>query len=687
MPEKRREFFPLPFIRMPPAPLNSNSRRSWQRAASLAACTDVFNKLAASVNFLYSRTHHAHPSTLPHLTHIHQTQYQQQQGLDFSTAFSAQTLAGVGSLLEAAWQFVDRRDNCDSSDWPPDADSHTFTEHSQAQPDSLFNYRTHAQALPVVVDRLSLPSSASSVDMLGALTPAMRELYSDPRNILRTDPPIELPKAANYASSHEYVKLLQTLRVKDMLGATLTPKAVNGFHSTEKSGGKLRLILNAKPANALFTAPPKTTLPNPGIVAQLLHAQPSQIFTCKTDMSNFFYQFRLPDAYLPFFALPPVRARTIGFGAEYGDDTVIYPCLNRLPMGWSHSVTIAQDAHRHLVYSSGLLSPSDEITVGGDTLLTRTRHCIYIDDLVLISSDPTHIAGLQRDYIDLAQRHGFPVNADKTVLPTSRPTDVLGVQLDGLNGTYGVSLLKLGKLVSQTEHIVRRGWASGDEVESLIGSWTWAMLVRRPTLAVFSAVYRFIRTASYRVFNLWPSVAAELRAVVGLAPLMFVDLRTGFFDRVVASDASMSGLGVVAAPMDEQTQAQTSRATGVEPALANMHVNDQPITVALRARWYSVVSARWHTPLPHINVGELHATLTAVKWVSSHAFSHGRRLLLFSDSTTVVGALHKGRSSAFTVLSLVRSISAILLMFNVRLCIVWLPSAANPADGPSRSQH
>ena len=293
---------------------------------------------------------------------------------------------------------------------------------------------------------------------------------------------------------------------------------------------------------------------------------PQTSLVCKVDSSNYFYQFRLPSAYLPFFALPSVRAGDIGFGQDYGDDTMIYPCLNRLPMGWSHSVAIAQDAHTHMVHSSGLLSTRDEIKVGNDMNLDRTRHCIYIDDLVLISTDQHHIADLQRRYIALAQHRGFPINHDKTVWPTERPTDVLGVQLDGLNGTYGLSRQKLSRLITETRAIVRRGWASGDEMEVLIGSWTWAMLTKRATLAVFSAVYRFIRTAQYRVFSVWPSVAFELNAVIGLAPLLTADLNAGFFDRVLASDASMEGLGVVATPLAAQVQAFTSAMTGVEPA-------------------------------------------------------------------------------------------------------------------------
>ena len=39
--------------------------------------------------------------------------------------------------------------------------------------------------------------------------------------------------------------------------------------------------------------------------------------------------------------------------------------------------------------------------------------------------------------------------------------------------------------------------------------------------------------------------------MMDLSPLMFVETSVGWFDRVVATDASTEGMGVVAAPLDE----------------------------------------------------------------------------------------------------------------------------------------
>jgi hypothetical protein len=69
----------------------------------------------------------------------------------------------------------------------------------------------------------------------------------------------------------------------------------------------------------------------------------------------------------------------------------------------------------------------------------------------------------------------------------------------------------------------------------------------------------------------------------------------------------------------------------------------------------------------------------------SYRRSVARRLLVVSDSSTVVGAVRKGRSSSFQLLLRLRSLAAMLLASGVQLRVEWCPSKLNPADEPSRN--
>ena len=100
-------------------------------------------------------------------------------------------------------------------------------------------------------------------------------------------------------------------------------------------------------------------------------------------------------------------------------------------------------------------------------------------------------------------------------------------------------------------------------------------------------------------------------------------------------------------------------------------------------RWSTIVAARWRRA-DHINVLELRALHTAVKWVLSHPHSTGNRVRALCDSTVVIGAVRKGRSSSRPLLRRLRALSAWVMGGGLRLELGWVPSAYNPADEPSR---
>jgi len=58
---------------------------------------------------------------------------------------------------------------------------------------------------------------------------------------------------------------------------------------------------------------------------------------------------------------------------------------------------------------------------------------------------------------------------------------------------------------------------------------------------------------------------------------------------------------------------------------------------------------------------------------------------LIMDNTVVVGGLTKGRSKSHDVLVQLRFLAVYALVYKVRLLVVYIPSASNPADEPSRA--
>ena len=88
------------------------------------------------------------------------------------------------------------------------------------------------------------------------------------------------------------------------------------------------------------------------------------------------------------------------------------------------------------------------------------------------------------------------------------------------------------------------------EVEKLLGHASFVALLRRESLAVFASAYAFIRSRYAKRCILWPSVARELTLSANLLPPIFQDMRAGWSEDVIATDASEWGLGAVIGRFD-----------------------------------------------------------------------------------------------------------------------------------------
>ena len=165
-----------------------------------------------------------------------------------------------------------------------------------------------------------------------------------------------------------------------------------------------------------------------------------------------------------------------------------------------------------------------------------------------------------------------------------------------------------------------------------------------------------------------------------------------WFSRVVATDASEWGLGVVASSTSVPEMVSLMRLAGQLPD--ESREAPEVVKFAESRRWATIVGTPWRfkelllgssQDPDHINIGELRAFTTGIRWVLSHPSAMGSRVVLLSDSTVVVGAASKGRSSSFQVLRCLRRSAALMLAGGLRVFVAWIPSESNPADGPSRA--
>ena len=588
----------------------------------------------------------------------------------------------------------------------------------------------------LVAERVSLPSQAGTADLLGLLPEPEQRKYNSESNMLfdpvndpldakekRSKPPV----TRLHGTQEEWVKLVKRMDALGMLDFTTKPKAVCGVFGVPKDGGaSIRLIIDARPANLLFKTPPKVSLPTPDVLARMRASPGAPFFTAKADVDNFYHRLRCPQWLRPYFALPVVRAGEVSaaVASRFGADALVHPMCTTLPMGWSHSVYVAQCAHEWLLDRATSLAAADRLgcsRFNGDWFLrgSRVLHSVYIDDLALFSLCKDELSRVLAQYVSVACAHGLAVKQSKVCEPTCAAVEVLGLEVCGASHTIALAAAKLDALCTQTKRLVSefqrrtprvvgRESAGGEgdigagvpctglKLAHLIGRWTWAMLVNRPTLSVFSAVYRYVEVAGARRFALWPAAALELAVVAALAPLLVVRLSAPDYPSFIATDASERGQGVVVftprtdnvvlvAPARAQQphKAENKQDPSVESIEARSQQPDAVCVPVDRAPWVPIVSSRWGRE-EHINVLELRALHTAVRWVLSHARSTGSRVSVLSDSTVVIGVVRKGRSSSRALLRRMRCMSAWVPGGCLQLDVQLVASEFNPADRPSR---
>jgi hypothetical protein len=543
-------------------------------------------------------------------------------------------------------------------------------------------------ARPLVASKVSLPAEAGTADLMALLPPELRSAYADAPALLRPPgaAPVRQTRPRVFGTQLEYLSLLRRMRASGMVGFIAQPKVVNGVFCVPKGTDELRLIIDARPANAAFVDPPRVALPTPDVLARLRVPEGLSFFTAKADLDNYYHRLRLPPALVPYFALPPVLAADIGLVSDRADG-LLYPCCLTLPMGWSHSVYLAQAAHEHLLNTSTPLQPADRIFPhSADFQLSRSRHLVYIDDVCMFGPDPVQLASWQQSYLEAAARAGVPAKTVKVVSPRSGPVEVLGLEMDGNRGTLGLSPARLELLARDTLAVLAAGSSDGVSMRALVGRWLWAALPRRPALSVLSSVFRFCDVIGRRTFSLWPSVRAELSLLVRLRPLLAASLRDSWFEHALATDASDTGQGVVSTSIPVDQLRRLSSLSGVSPAQMDDAARALNAKLVAGPRWGTLVSSRWSRS-EHVNVLEARALSTAVRWAISRTTPStcvGRNVLVFVDSAVVLSAATKGRSSSPLLLRRLRQLAALLLAAGTRLNLVWVPSAANPADGPSR---
>lgn len=693
LPVVPRQLFPVPLVAFASRPSNARSgalRQRWRRNVRVWSCV---NRVVCALNSLYN------PVFDPSIARRFKWGAAAASVRDiwnrviasplFSLLLPPPSLEGDRAALSALAGGWEAGYECGGGSACVVSNSEFLTD-KVSLPAAAVGDTSFLTLLPESVAQCYAPAAATSTLEDGLLNPPwVRDARLQQVRRFQGLPPAE------------YRALVVRLWRLNMVAFLPHVHEVNGLFGVWKikdgCAPQIRLIFDGRRANCHHAVPPPVRLPHPSRFGEVVLQPGEVLWVGKLDLKDYYHHLKVPDWIAEYFGLPPLRLADLPLEPQEREvlsatlPHVVFPTMLSLPMGWAHSVYIAQGVHETLLSS---VLPRDELLSDVKSLAaSRNGHAAYVDDLnvwrIGQQGDDSAPAAVDAA-LDAAARRaaavGLPENVGKRA-PAALRQKVLGVLVDGERGVLQPDPDALALLVRATRCVVSRGWASRALMERLVGKWTWAMLTRRPALSIFGRVYQYMCRRTRRPHRLWPSVARELQLAVDLAPFLFADLRAPVSDVVVAIDASMGGQGVVYKSGATDTMRQSflrgdrPPQPGDQPRLS--HLSDE--------RWFSrdwrvAVMGTWRHDVSHINVAEVRAYLSALKWLGKRQASRDARHLLYQDSGVVVCAAMKGRSSSPQLARILRQCAAVQFACGLWPSSSWVPTDHNPADGPSRGR-
>ncbi|CAK0884994.1 unnamed protein product, partial [Prorocentrum cordatum] len=374
-----------------------------------------------------------------------------------------------------------------------------------------------------------------------------------------------------------YHNLLKDLSSRGLLLATLAPSEQAGlFFAKQADSDKMRMIVDARPADAWFGAPPSAQLLScegfgrveiqlpGGIAVESKEVEALlvdfELLLGMADVEDCCYRMRTPLSRAKFFALPAAPAHALGLegqeleGAKLGADAPVYPCIGALPTGFSWPLFLAQGANEER-------APRSDPWPGGDAALSeralmgdrgppfvmevgpgqRGRACVCVDNAGALTPSESLAAGAFENWAGLFEAAGLELHVGTV---SSGACEALGAKIDLELMRSGVSDGRFWKVHLRLGGLLARGRATGLALEMVLGHCTFCGLAFRGPLSCGRASYRFAPRRYLQAARLRAEVVKEIEMFRGLLVLKVQDWRRPWNCCALKTDASESGRGM-----------------------------------------------------------------------------------------------------------------------------------------------
>lgn len=697
--ECNRELFPLPLVEGPTTPSGKLSRKCRQRAGRRKHFGEEVNRTLGSLNLMYgadqggSKAQRAAFSR-PSLGQLECLEFVEHA---VETLGAPPDLSGPKALeeLRVSVGYAELPTACPLGSFDPDLVALPSEGMRPVPLEKLWGEGGRLMVEEFHQERLVGPDVAKTrLDESG-----VGRCYQDP----------EFNNPVTFAA---FVSKLVSLNLVEV---SLQPAVEQvGLFFVKKKVGKLRLIMDCRRSNCHFEEPEPVQLATGEAMSRMELPEGKPLFTASADLQNAFYTMSMPELLRPYFGLRRCRAADLGLkevdGVKLKPQDWVYPRVSVIPMGWKWALFFCQRVNERICETAGL-EPSSRLRDGRATQDQELWHVQYVDNLHIFGTDRQLVEQQFWKAVGALRDAGLTVHEIEFDEGESK---VLGWEI-GKDGKLRPGKKRIWRLRLGIRELLRRGQASGQQLERLVGHIIFVSLCKRETLATLGEIYSFIRRHYTSVVPLWRSVRRELVKWEGISPLISCDLMRPWDTTIYAVDASEWGLGVVRSQItqsevkhlgryterwrfkDDEARDARAFALAEDERLEELskgrvdrsqhtpkNFSSVPFTTVARD-WQVVGRHRWRK-LDSMPVYEARASLYAIKHCVRNKSSFGKKHLVLTDSMTAAVSFDKGRSHSFKLRRVLEQAGAISLCTGCLFKTRWIPTEWNPADALSRGK-
>lgn len=354
----------------------------------------------------------------------------------------------------------------------------------------------------------------------------------------------------------------------------------------------LRLIVDARHGNQAWREPPWTPMAGPGALGGISFRKGvrkgGRFDAACGDLPDFFYTLELPADFVKYFVLKDVTTAEVRAALEREGYKGVLPDvlkgdrlgLRVVPMGWSWAVWIAQNCLLGVITSCLPEASHERVLVQGTRAplvdLEEDMDWVawaYVDDFGVLGLLPDGLPPekgvvrvlyyrIRAKFVEM----GFRVHKEEK----GSTITALGLRIGHLDAALPGRIsatapprsekdeqgelpreerillrppdARLADMVYGTEELISMDSVPVAWVHSVLGIWTYYMLLRRAALSVFRSIYRYVEDYHPEQVIVTPlDVKLELAGARHLAKLLEMDLTLGISLEMILGDASPWG--------------------------------------------------------------------------------------------------------------------------------------------------